>query len=156
MKNLQTNIYLALFLDFEYLVLLQSYKIFIRVSSEKTYCTFISKKIGAWDTMVGWLCFKPLIEGSQVQFWLKVIHFALTNLGQIDSLLFLTRTWKWIAPQDTGCRCHYGAVASLWTWQCRVLSSDLISSHFLSGWQDLLLLLLLLLLHIKCTFIWKN
>ena len=35
MKNLQINIYLALFLDFEYLVPLQSYKIFIRVSSEK-------------------------------------------------------------------------------------------------------------------------
>ena len=35
MKNLQINIYLALFSDFEYLVSLQSYKIFIRVSSEK-------------------------------------------------------------------------------------------------------------------------
>ena len=39
MKNLQTNIYLAFFLDFEYLVSSQSYKIFIRISSEKTYCT---------------------------------------------------------------------------------------------------------------------
>ena len=38
MKNLQTNIYLALFLDFEYLVPSQSYKIFICISSEKTYC----------------------------------------------------------------------------------------------------------------------
>ena len=38
MKNLQINIYLALFSDFEYLVSSQSYKIFIRVSSEKTYC----------------------------------------------------------------------------------------------------------------------
>ena len=38
MKNLQTNIYLAFFLDFEYLVSSQSYKIFIRISSEKTYC----------------------------------------------------------------------------------------------------------------------
>ena len=38
MKNLQTNIYLAFFLDFEYLVPSQSYKIFIRISSEKTYC----------------------------------------------------------------------------------------------------------------------
>ena len=38
MKNLQTNIYLALFSDFEYLVPSQSYKIFIRISSEKTYC----------------------------------------------------------------------------------------------------------------------
>ena len=40
MKNLQTNIYLALFLDFEYLVPSPSYKIFICVSSEKTYCTY--------------------------------------------------------------------------------------------------------------------
>ena len=38
MKNLQINIYLALFSDFEYLVPSQSYKIFIRISSEKTYC----------------------------------------------------------------------------------------------------------------------
>ena len=38
MKNLQTNIYLTLFSNFEYLHPSQSYKIFIRVSSEKTYC----------------------------------------------------------------------------------------------------------------------
>ena len=38
MKNLQIIIYQAFFSDFEYLVSLQSYKIFIRVSSEKTYC----------------------------------------------------------------------------------------------------------------------
>ena len=38
-KNLQIKIYLAFFSDFEYLAPLQSYKIFIRVGSEKTYCT---------------------------------------------------------------------------------------------------------------------
>ena len=38
MKNLQTKIYLAFFLDFEYLAPLQSYTISIRVNSEKTYC----------------------------------------------------------------------------------------------------------------------
>ena len=37
-KNLQTKIYLAFFSDFEYLAPLLSYKIFIRISSEKTYC----------------------------------------------------------------------------------------------------------------------
>ena len=40
-KNLQTKIYLAFFSDFEYLAPSQSYKIFIRISSEKTYCIFI-------------------------------------------------------------------------------------------------------------------
>ena len=41
MKNLQTYIYVALFSDFEYLVPSQSYKIFIRISSEKTYCSTV-------------------------------------------------------------------------------------------------------------------
>ena len=41
MKNLQTKIYLALFLDLEYFAPSQSYKILIRVSSEKTYCNKI-------------------------------------------------------------------------------------------------------------------
>ena len=44
MKNLQTYIYVALFSDFEYLVPSQSYKIFIRISSEKTYCIFFIPK----------------------------------------------------------------------------------------------------------------
>ena len=39
MENLQTNIYLAFFSDFEYLVPSQSYKISIRISSKKTYCS---------------------------------------------------------------------------------------------------------------------
>ena len=38
MENLQTNIYLALFSDFEYLAPLLSNEIFFRVSSEKKYC----------------------------------------------------------------------------------------------------------------------
>ena len=54
MKNLQTNIYLAFFLDFEYLVPSQSYKIFIRISSEKTYC--IPKKTGI-PTAQDQICF---------------------------------------------------------------------------------------------------
>ena len=44
MKNLQTKLYLALFLDFEYLVPLQSNEIFFRISSEKTYCSNLVKR----------------------------------------------------------------------------------------------------------------
>ena len=43
-KNLQTKLYLALFLDFKYLVPLQSNEIFFRVSSEKTYCISLTTK----------------------------------------------------------------------------------------------------------------
>ena len=46
--NLQTKIYLAFFSDFEYLAPLQSYKILIRVSSEKTYCCFLSIASEPW------------------------------------------------------------------------------------------------------------
>ena len=52
MKNLQTNIYLAFFLDFEYLVPSQSYKIFIRISSEKTYCIDYFKKLNVNKSQV--------------------------------------------------------------------------------------------------------
>ena len=38
-ENLQTKIYLAVFSNFEYLAPLLSNEIFIRVSSEKTYCS---------------------------------------------------------------------------------------------------------------------
>ena len=48
--NLQTEIYLALFSGFEYLAPLQSYKIFIRVSSEKTYCIDAEGWAGASNT----------------------------------------------------------------------------------------------------------
>ena len=62
MKNLQTNIYLALFSDFEYLVPSQSYKIFIRISSEKTYCKpqFIALRL-----QISTLTFQALIQLSQ-------------------------------------------------------------------------------------------
>ena len=44
--NLQTKIYLVFFSDFEYLAPLQSYKIFIHISSEKTYCILT----GSWSS----------------------------------------------------------------------------------------------------------
>ena len=48
MKNLQTKLYLAFFLDFEYLVPLQSNEIFFRISSEKTYCIYQYLSIFFW------------------------------------------------------------------------------------------------------------
>ena len=62
MKNLQTNIYLALFSDFEYLVSSQSYKIFIRVSSEKTYCSKLTSLRGRVCMPVS-----PLVGHANVQ-----------------------------------------------------------------------------------------